>query len=225
MQPLGRSSVSASSHVMRSNRPSPLAPTRFIGCEQPATVAANSSNGLTLTHRPPRVCGWSALPRSFTAVPSSSTVITQLHASGQSSGQAPTTSRDMTASYGRTTVSPWRLRAVDGSVMDLSSSLLEPLSDDELTALALAADPDRRSTTTRCRSPQYQGEFGDLLPAWYMPAPVGERVEATQRSGRVGGDLLAALHQRTRPVHHLRPARSALLSGSYRVLTPDYCGV
>jgi hypothetical protein len=48
---------------------------------------------------------------------------------------------------------------------------LEPLTDEELTALALAADPDQAIDDDAVPLTQYQGEFGDLLPAWYMPAP------------------------------------------------------
>jgi len=58
------------------------------------------------------------------------------------------------------------------SVIDPSElELLEPLSDDELTELALAADPDQPIDDDAIPLAQYQGEFGDLLPAWYMPAP------------------------------------------------------
>jgi hypothetical protein len=62
--------------------------------------------------------------------------------------------------------------ALTDSVIDLSElARLEPLSDDELTALALAADPDQAIDDDAVPLAQYQGEFGDLLPAWYMPAP------------------------------------------------------
>jgi len=55
---------------------------------------------------------------------------------------------------------------------DLSDiSLLEPLSDEELTAQALAADPDPMIDDDAVPLAQYQGQYGDLLPAWYMPAP------------------------------------------------------
>lgn len=47
----------------------------------------------------------------------------------------------------------------------------EPLTDEELTALALAADPDQGIDDDAVPLTQYQGEYGDLLPAWYMPAP------------------------------------------------------
>ncbi len=46
---------------------------------------------MTFAHSAPAVNGWSRLPRSRTASPSS-TVTTQLQPSGQSSGQAPITS-------------------------------------------------------------------------------------------------------------------------------------
>jgi len=58
------------------------------------------------------------------------------------------------------------------TVMDLSElALLDPLTDEELTELALAADPDQTIDDDAVPLAQYQGEYGDLLPAWYMPAP------------------------------------------------------
>ena len=58
------------------------------------------------------------------------------------------------------------------SMTDASElALLEPLSDEELTALALAADPDQAIDDDAVPLTQYQGEYGDLLPSWYMPAP------------------------------------------------------
>lgn len=48
---------------------------------------------------------------------------------------------------------------------------LEPISDEELTELAMAADPDQAIDDDAVPLTQFQGEFGDLLPNWYMPAP------------------------------------------------------
>jgi hypothetical protein len=46
-----------------------------------------------------------------------------------------------------------------------------PISDEELTALALAADAD---TPLPDDAVPLTGDGGaDLLPAWYMPAPAG----------------------------------------------------
>src|SRR3954469_9369774 len=59
----------------------------------------------------------------------------------------------------------------ESDLTDLDWPSLEPLSDEELTALALAADPDQAIDDDAVPLPQHQGEFGDLLPAWYMPAP------------------------------------------------------
>lgn len=47
---------------------------------------------------------------------------------------------------------------------------LEPLTDAELTALALAADPDPVIDPDAVPFGLAEGAF-DLLPAWYMPAP------------------------------------------------------
>ncbi len=52
-----------------------------------------------------------------------------------------------------------------------SSTDVEWISDDELAALALAADPD--PTLDEFAEPFDSGEPRlDLLPAWYMPAPM-----------------------------------------------------
>ena len=48
---------------------------------------------------------------------------------------------------------------------------LPPISDDELTSLALAADPDPVIHADAVPFAALHGEYGDLLPAWYMPAP------------------------------------------------------
>lgn len=48
---------------------------------------------------------------------------------------------------------------------------LPPISDDELTALALAADPDPVIDADAVPFAAFHGEYGDLLPDWYMPAP------------------------------------------------------
>ncbi|HTT59273.1 MAG TPA: hypothetical protein VMF33_04435 [Acidimicrobiales bacterium] len=49
-----------------------------------------------------------------------------------------------------------------------------PLSDDELTALALAADPDAPIDLTA--RPWYltSSLSGQLLPEWYMPVPMSK---------------------------------------------------
>ena len=51
------------------------------------------------------------------------------------------------------------------------------MTDDELTALALAADPDTEVEDDAV-SLWAATEMGpdDLLPAWYMPAPAGSRL-------------------------------------------------
>ena len=49
-----------------------------------------------------------------------------------------------------------------------------PISDDELEALALAADPDAPVDPDAVPFETY-GESGWLLPSWYMPLPQGVR--------------------------------------------------
>jgi hypothetical protein len=54
---------------------------------------------------------------------------------------------------------------------------VQPLTDDELTELALAADPDTVVPDDAVPLHEFLGadadDDSDLLPAWYMPAPVG----------------------------------------------------
>ena len=54
---------------------------------------------------------------------------------------------------------------------DGGTDLLEPITDEELTALALAADPDQQIDDDAVPLTAFHGEFGDILPDWYMPAP------------------------------------------------------
>ena len=67
----------------------------------------------------------------------------------------------------------------------------QPVSDDELTALALAADPDtaeRRVVGPGSVSLWAEAE-PQLLPAWYMPRPVRR---ASPRQRLVIGVVVAA---------------------------------
>ncbi len=51
---------------------------------------------------------------------------------------------------------------------------LEPISDDELTALALAADPEAAVADDAVSLTAVNGPGGTgLLPEWYMPPPSG----------------------------------------------------
>jgi hypothetical protein len=47
------------------------------------------------------------------------------------------------------------------------------ISDEELTALALAADPDAPLDDDAVPLRSYLMEYPELLPSWYMPAPGG----------------------------------------------------
>ena len=47
------------------------------------------------------------------------------------------------------------------------------ISDEELTALALAADPDAPFDEDAVPLSAYLREYPELLPSWYMPAPGG----------------------------------------------------
>lgn len=50
-----------------------------------------------------------------------------------------------------------------------------PITDDELTALALAADPDAAIPADAQPWTSALGEGGGVLPDWYMPAPIAGR--------------------------------------------------
>ena len=51
-----------------------------------------------------------------------------------------------------------------------NDSELEPVTDDELAALAMAADPDAPIPDDAVPFDPHQPD-GGLLPSWYMPAP------------------------------------------------------
>jgi hypothetical protein len=56
----------------------------------------------------------------------------------------------------------------------LEGSVIDPLDDDELTALALAADPDTVAGDDAVCLWDLTGTQGvPLVPEWYMPAPMG----------------------------------------------------
>jgi hypothetical protein len=73
-----------------------------------------------------------------------------------------------------------------------------PISDDELAALALAADPDAvvadDAVPFRADSPR-RDEVTTLLPAWYMPRPAasgGGRLRRLVIAGVVGALLVVS---------------------------------
>jgi len=53
-----------------------------------------------------------------------------------------------------------------------NSAEVTDLTEDELTALALAADPDGPLDEDAMPLAQYLGEHAGLLPDWYMPTPM-----------------------------------------------------
>lgn len=60
---------------------------------------------------------------------------------------------------------------VDVTVDDDTGPIIEPITDAELTALALAADPDAPIPDDAVPFGSHDGVGVALLPAWYMPAP------------------------------------------------------
>ena len=64
-------------------------------------------------------------------------------------------------------------RVPSGRVADvLNAECLEPLTDEELAAFALAADPDVPvDDDAVCLWQLMESETDGLLPEWYMPSP------------------------------------------------------
>ena len=58
------------------------------------------------------------------------------------------------------------------------------LSDEELATIAMAADPD--APLSEDAVPFHVGDGGDLLPDWYMPAPVVGAQRGWRRRVAVG---------------------------------------
>ena len=53
--------------------------------------------------------------------------------------------------------------------------VVDSISDEELTALALAADPDAPLDADAVPFASLDTTFPELLPSWYMPAPMSFR--------------------------------------------------
>lgn len=67
-------------------------------------------------------------------------------------------------------------------------------TDEELTAQALAADPDQLVDDDATPFVLWSPGFGDVLPDWYMPAPAAHPVGAARRRAAVvGGIVIASL--------------------------------
>jgi len=64
---------------------------------------------------------------------------------------------------------------------DRSALLSELPSDDELCALALAADPSAPLSDDATPLPWGSGTFLGALPTWYMPAPTSRRANFATR--------------------------------------------
>ena len=58
-------------------------------------------------------------------------------------------------------------------VLEWDDSDTSDISDDELTALALAADPDAPLDDDAVPLDLHLRGYPELLPSWYMPAPGG----------------------------------------------------
>ena len=99
----------------------------------------------------------------------------------------------------------------DTAFTDLS--VLEPLSDDELTRLALEADPDTPVAAGSALSlwELVGAPSNGLLPAWYMPAPGTVHTgRGWRRVAAVCRDHVVRRDQRNRAVQHVRLGRARL---------------
>ena len=92
----------------------------------------------------------------------------------------------------------------------MSAATGELVSDEELTALALAADPDAPIEADAVPLAQYLGDHAGLLPDWYMPVPDGPDGKALAHPGGAGHRGRLRDHRGLRPVQHLRAARPGL---------------
>lgn len=68
-----------------------------------------------------------------------------------------------------------------------------PISDDELTAQALAADPDAPLPADAVPFELARDGFGELLPDWYMPAPAVSPALRTRRNRIVSAVIVGSL--------------------------------
>ena len=66
------------------------------------------------------------------------------------------------------------------------------ISDDELTALALAADPDAPLSPDAVSLWDVDASEASLLPEWYMPAPMSGRRHLTGWPRRVAWLIVVA---------------------------------
>jgi hypothetical protein len=66
-----------------------------------------------------------------------------------------------------------RRKAIGDTVRHMDGTDELTFTDEELAEQALAADPDAGVGDDAVPFPVARGEFGDLLPDWYMPAPAG----------------------------------------------------
>ena len=94
-------------------------------------------------------------------------------------------------------------RSGPGVIDDLSA--VGGISDEELTALALAADPDEPLSADAVPLADYLAEGFGPLPEWYM-APVMARHSGRRRQvDHPGRHRRLSAHRGLRAVQHLRP--------------------
>ena len=92
----------------------------------------------------------------------------------------------------------------------------EAWDDDELAALALAADPDQPVDADAV--PFVAGSTAPgLLPAWYMPAPMAAAGGTVRRVAARRLRARARRRQRCRALRHQRPPRDRLVAGLQRL--------
>jgi len=83
--------------------------------------------------------------------------------------------------------------AISGDSTHAATTIAElddPITDDELTALALAADPDSPLDPEAVPLSVYLGQIPGLLPQWYMP-PATASSGSRWRTGIILAVILA----------------------------------
>lgn len=88
---------------------------------------------------------------------------------------------------------------------------LLPVTDDELSAVALAADPDVAVDDDAVCVSELTGDApAGWLPEWYMPSAMGgaRLLRGWRRAGRVRDHRFVPRHHCRRAVQHLRSASS-----------------
>ena len=87
---------------------------------------------------------------------------------------------------------------------------VQTFTDAELTALALAADPDQPLGPEAVPLNEYLSSSVALLPEWYMAPVVARHIRTLPAARRPGRDRRLLGHRGLRALQHLRPVAVSL---------------